>query len=168
MAFEATHEGYLISDDPARLQIDAVHAYLSRSYWASGIPRDVVARSLARSLCLGIYAPSGEQVGLVRLVTDRSTFAYVCDVYVLEPHRGRGLSKAAMQLATSHPELAQLRRWHLATQDAHGLYARFGFIPVPQPERHMEKRNPGVYRRIASDDEDGPGSRGNRPGLSDL
>jgi GNAT superfamily N-acetyltransferase len=145
---EARHDGYLLSADPGLLQVDAVHAYLSRSYWAAGIPREIVARALANSVCVGIYAPDGAQVGLVRAITDRATFAYLCDVYVLEPHRGRGLSKAALHLLEAHPELQHLRRWHLVTQDAHGLYAQFGFVPTPQPDRHMEKRDPDVYRRL--------------------
>ena len=146
---EVAHQGYLISDAAARLDIDAVHAFLARSYWAAGIPREVVARSLANSLCLGIYAADGAQVGLVRVVTDYATFAYLCDVYVLEAHRGRGLSKAALQALHSHPRLQGLRRMHLVTQDAHGLYEQFGFRRVEQPDRHMEKRDPAAYTRRA-------------------
>jgi GNAT superfamily N-acetyltransferase len=147
MPHELSHRGYLISDDPQRLDVDAIHAYLTRSYWAEGIPRAVVARSLQHSLGLGIYAPTGEQVGLVRAITDYTTFAYLCDVYVLEEHRGRGLSKAAMRALATHPRLQNLRRLQLVTQDAHGLYEQFGFQRVAQPERHMEKRDPEVYRR---------------------
>jgi GNAT superfamily N-acetyltransferase len=147
MPHEAHHAGYLISDDPARIDVDAAHGYLSRSYWAEGIPRDVVARALAHSLCIGIYAPTQEQVGLLRVVTDFATFAYLCDVYVLEPHRGQGLSKAAMQLLVTHPRLQGLRRMQLVTQDAHGLYAQFGFTMVKDPDRHMEKRAPKAYQR---------------------
>lgn len=142
-----THAGYTITDDPARIDLTAVHAYLSQSYWAEGITRDLVARSLANSLCLGIYAPTGEQVGLIRVVTDYATFAYLCDVYVLEAHRGHGLSKAAMRLLTSHPRLQGLRRMHLVTKDAHGLYAQFGFAVVDDPERHMAKRILNAYQR---------------------
>ena len=149
MAHELQHNGYLISDDPARIDVDAVHAYLARSYWAQGIPRETVARSLANSLCVGVYAPGGEQVGLVRVISDYTTFAYLCDVYVLEPHRGRGLSKAAMNAVMSHPRLQRLRRMQLVTEDAHGLYARHGFKVVAQPERHMERRDPDVYKREA-------------------
>ena len=145
MPHELQHAGYLVSDDAARLDVDAVHAYLTRSYWAAGIPRDVVARSLANSLAIGIYTPENDQVGLVRVITDYATFAYLCDVYVLDPHRGRGLSKAAMQLVTTHPRLQGLRRFQLVTEDAHGLYTQFGFSVVKHPERHMEKRNPTAY-----------------------
>lgn len=147
MPHESHHAGYFLSDDPARLDIDAIHAYLSRSYWATGIPRAVVARSVANSLCIGIYAPDAAQVGLVRVITDYTTFSYLCDVYVLEAHRGHGLSKAALRLLSTHPQQQNLRRQHLVTQDAHGLYTQFGFTPVAQPERHMEKRDPDVYRR---------------------
>jgi GNAT superfamily N-acetyltransferase len=150
MPHESHHSGYLLSDDPSRLDVDAIHAYLTRSYWAQGIPREVVARSTANSLCLGIYAPDGSQVGLIRVVTDSATFAYLCDVYVLEAHRGRGLAKAAMAHLTSHPRLQHLRRQHLVTQDAHGLYSQFGFTVVATPERHMEKRDPLVYLRPQS------------------
>jgi GNAT superfamily N-acetyltransferase len=147
MPHELQHAGYLISDDPGRLDVDAIHAYLTRSYWAQGIPREVVARSVANSLCLGIYTGDGQQVGLVRVISDCTTFAYLCDVYVLEAHRGKGLAKAAMRAYASHPRLQRLRRQQLVTQDAHGLYAQFGFVPVANPERHMEKRALDVYRR---------------------
>jgi GNAT superfamily N-acetyltransferase len=150
MPHAATHAGYEISDDPARHDVDAVHAYLTRSYWAAGIPRDTVARALAGSLAVGIYAPDGAQVGLVRVITDGATFAYLCDVYVLEPHRGHGLAKAALRLLENHPRLQGLRRFHLVTQDAHDLYAQFGYSLVAQPERHMEKRFPDIYRTGAS------------------
>lgn len=146
MPHELHHNGYLISDDTARLSVDAVHAYLSQSYWAAGIPREVVARSLQNSLCLGIYDATGAQVGLVRAVSDYATFAYLCDVYVLEAHRRRGLAKAAMGLLMTHPRLQRLRRMQLVTQDAHPLYAQFGFVPVEVPSRHMEKRDPNAYR----------------------
>lgn len=150
MPYESHHAGYLLSDDPARLDVDAIHAFLTTSYWAAGIPREVVARSVANSLCLGIYAPTGAQVGLIRVITDFTTFAYLCDVYVLEAHRGRGLSKAAMATLSTHPRLQNLRRQQLVTRDAQGLYAQFGFSVVGQPEMHMEKRDPDVYCREAS------------------
>lgn len=149
MHIRVFHKGYVLTDDPARLDVDAIHAYLTRSYWAESIPREIVARSLQNSLCLGIYAADGAQVGLVRVVTDCATFAYLCDVYVLEAHRGHGLAKAAMRALESHPRLRHLRRFQLVTQDAHGLYAQFGFKPVAHPERQMEKLDPGIYRRLA-------------------
>ena len=141
MPNETTHAGYTISDDPRRLDLDAIHAYLSRSYWAANRPREIIARSLENSLCIGLYAPGGEQVGLARVVTDYATFAYLCDVYVLEAHRQRGLSKAALRFIDAHPRLQNLRRFHLVTRDAHGLYTKFGFTPLAQPELHMERRS---------------------------
>lgn len=151
MPVEISHGAYLLSDDPARLDVDAVHAYLSQSYWAEKIPRDVVVRSLANSLCIGIYTSSGAQIGLCRVISDFATFAYLCDVYVLDSHRGQGLAKVAMQLTMSHPKLAGLSRFNLVTRDAHPLYAQFGFTPVARPDRYMEKLDHAVYRRAASD-----------------
>ncbi len=120
---------YTISTDPARLDLDVVHGWLAReSYWAAGIARDVVARSIAHSLPFGLYAPDG-QVGFARVVTDRATFGYLADVFVLPAHRGRGLGVWLVETVLSHPELQGFRRWHLATRDAHGLYTRFGFVP---------------------------------------
>jgi GNAT superfamily N-acetyltransferase len=138
---------YTISDDPARLDPRAIHAYLTRSYWSPGIPYERVVRALASSLSIGAYEGAGAQVGLVRLVSDHATFCYVCDVYVLEAHRGHGLSKAMLAMAMVHPMLQGLRRWSLVTADAHGLYGQFGFTAVAQPERHMERLDPEVYRR---------------------
>lgn len=144
---EQRHGNYLISADPARIDAAAVHAYLVRSYWAEGIPFEVVQRSLANSICIGAYDSSGRQVGLVRLVTDRATFCYVCDVYVLEAHRQHGLAKAMMTAARAHPELQGLRRWNLVTQDAHALYRPFGFEVPAKPERYMERLDREVYKR---------------------
>lgn len=147
MAHEISVSDYHLSDDPKRIDTRAVHAFLTRSYWAEGIPLATVERSLANSLCIGIYGPTGEQVGLVRVISDYTTFAYLCDVYVLEAHRGRGLSKAAMSLVMSHPKLQGLRRLQLVTQDAQGLYAQYGFKALELPERHMELRKPQPYGR---------------------
>ncbi len=129
--------GYDISTDPARLDFKAIHAYLTRSYWSPGISRALVERAAANSLCFGLYR-AGEQVGYARVVSDRTTFAYLCDVYVLESHRGQGLSKWLMQTIQAHPDLQDLRRFMLATRDAHGLYAAFQFTPLAHPERLME------------------------------
>jgi GNAT superfamily N-acetyltransferase len=147
--FETTRGPYTISTDVARLDIDAIHAYLTRSYWAEGIPRDLVARSIEGSLCFGLYGGSG-QIGFARVITDRATFAYLCDVYVLEEHRGAGLGKWLMEAVVSHPALQGLRRFVLATRDAHGLYAKFGFKPLADPGRYMEIRRPGMYRRTST------------------
>jgi GNAT superfamily N-acetyltransferase len=146
MPFESAQGEYLISDDPARLDLDTIHSWLSRdSYWAQGVPRDIVERSVRHSLCLGVYAANGVQVGLARVVTDYATFGWVCDVFVLESHRRHGLGKALMAAVVSHPRLQGLRRLALATQDAHGLYAQFGFTPLARPQNQMEKRLPVPY-----------------------
>lgn len=137
---------YTVSDDPARLDLRAMHAYLTRSYWSAGIPFALVERAVRSSLCIGAYDEAGAQVGLVRVISDYATFCYVCDVYVLEDHRGRGLSKAMLGMVMDHPRLQGLRRWSLVTADAHGLYRQFGFKPVAQPERHMERLQPDIYR----------------------
>lgn len=130
---------YDISTDPSRLQLDSIHAFLTRSYWSPGIPKDVVARGIANSMCFGLY--QGEaQVGFARVITDNATFAYLADVYVVEAHRGQGLSKRLVEQILAHPELTGLRRFLLATSDAHGLYAQFGFKPLAVPDRMMEKR----------------------------
>jgi len=135
---------YDISTDPARLQPAAIHAYLTRSYWSPGVPRAVVDRAIANSLCFGIYA-SDAQVGFARVVTDKATFAYLADVYVLEEHRGQGLSKRLMAAVFAHPDLQGLRRFMLATKDAHGLYAQFDFKALAAPDRMMEIRDPDPY-----------------------
>ena len=132
---------YDISTDPSRLQLDAIHAYLTRSYWSPGVPKDVVARAIANSLCFGIHLGES-QVGFARVVTDKASFAYLADVYVLEAHRGQGLSKRLVGEILAHPELQGLRRVLLATADAHGLYAQFGFTALAAPDRMMEIRNP--------------------------
>ena len=138
MTNEQLAEGYLISTDPAKLDINVIHQYLSKeSYWAQNIPLDVVERSINNSFCFGVYY-NNEQVGLARLITDKATFAYLCDVFVLEESRGNGLSKWLMQNIMAHPDLQGLRRWSLATADAHGLYSQFGFTPVSKPEVWME------------------------------
>jgi len=139
---EAHKDGFTVSTDPSRLDLDVIHAYLTRSYWAAGIPREVVERSLRQSLCFGVYE-GARQVGFARVVTDLATFAYLADVFVLEEHRGRGLSKWLMEAILGHPDLQDVRRWHLVTRDAQGLYARFGFED-PTPGRHMQRvrRNP--------------------------
>ena len=149
-AHELSHAGYLISDDRARLDVAAIHDFLTNSYWAAGIPYEIVARAVENSLCLGIYAPDGAQVGLVRVITDYAVFAYLCDVYVLPAHRGHGLAKAALRAFETHPRLQHLRRKQLVTRDAHGLYSQFGFNPVARPGEHMEKRDAGAYKRLAS------------------
>lgn len=133
-----------ISTDSSRIDLATVHGFLTASYWAKGIPLETVRRSIQNSLCFGIYR-GREQAGFARVVTDRATFAYLADVFVLEAYRGRGLSRWLMECITTHPELQGLRRWMLATRDAHGLYGKFGFLGLKVPGRWMEKHNPDVY-----------------------
>jgi GNAT superfamily N-acetyltransferase len=135
---------YSITTDPQKIDLGAVHAYLSRSFWAEGISKDIVARSLANSLCFGLF-DGDVQVGLARVVTDRATYAYLCDVYVLESHRGLGLGKWLIETVMAHPDLQGLRRFQLVTRDAHGLYSRHGFAAPAHPERHMEIFKHGMY-----------------------
>ena len=136
--------------DAAEMDVDAIHAYLGgESYWARGIPRETVARAIRNSICFGVF-DGAAQVAFARVVTDRATFAYLADVYVLEPYRGRGISRWMMEAVHAHPELQALRRWALVTKDAHGLYERFGWAPVSKPERHMERTDPEVYTRAAA------------------
>jgi GNAT superfamily N-acetyltransferase len=145
---------YLISTESAWLDLELIHRFLSEhSYWARGIPRDVVARSIANSLCFGVYAlgndapnPPRPQVGFARVATDRATFAYLADVFVLPEHRGHGLSKRLMEAVLAHPDLQGLRRWMLATADAHDLYRRYGFTALAKPDNFMQRHNPDVYK----------------------
>lgn len=146
MTREWRRDVYRITTDPDALDIELIHRSLTASYWAAGIPLETVRRSIAGSLNFGLFEHEA-QIGFARVVTDRATFAYLADVFVLETHRGRGLSKWLLEVLIAHPELQGLRRWVLATRDAHGLYARFGFTPLAAPARWMEKHDPGVYRR---------------------
>jgi GNAT superfamily N-acetyltransferase len=132
--------------DPAKLDVVAIHGYLSRAYWSEGIPRDIVEKAIANSLCFGLF--HGEnQIGLARVVTDRATYAYLCDVYVLEEFRGKGFGVWLMECVMSHPDLQGLRRFSLATRDAHGLYEKFGFAELKKPESQMETVHHGIYLR---------------------
>jgi len=140
------HRGeLLISTDPALLDLDVIHEFLTNCYWAKGIPREIVKRSIEHSLCFGIYDSSGKQVGFARVISDFATIAYLGDVFVLESHRGRGLSKWMMECIMRHPALHGLRRWILLTRDAHGLYSQFGFTPLKSADRYMELHRPDVY-----------------------
>jgi GNAT superfamily N-acetyltransferase len=141
---KAARDGYEVSDAPGRLDLDVIHGFLTAAYWSPGISRDLVARAVANSLCFGLYR-AGEQVGFARFVTDRATFAYLADVFVLPGHRGRGLASWMVGSALAHPDLAGLRRLLLATRDQHKLYARLGFAPLARPQRFMEIHNPDVY-----------------------
>jgi GNAT superfamily N-acetyltransferase len=139
---------YAISDDASRLDLDAVHAYLSRSYWAAGIPMAVLRRAVASSLCFGVYRIGGdheEQIGFARVITDRATFAYLADVYILEEHRGQGLASWLVEVVLAHPDLQGLRRFMLVTRDAQALYARAGFRAAEASDNVMQIRWPNVY-----------------------
>lgn len=143
-------DAYEISTDPARLDVALIHRWLSEdSYWSKAIPREIVERALAGSLNFAVYHATEGQVGFARVVTDKATFAYLADVFILEGHRGKGLSKRLMQAIVDHAELQGLRRWLLATRDAHSLYAQFGFGPVVA-ERLMERVDPDIYLRDKS------------------
>ncbi|WP_264875649.1 GNAT family N-acetyltransferase [Vibrio agarivorans] len=138
-------QGYRISTDNNELNLDVVFDFISDSYWAKGIPRERVEKSVKHSLCFGVYDERGEQVGFARLITDRATFAYLSDVFILSEHRGKGLSKWLVEVIISHPDLQGLRRIVLATHDAHGLYAQYGFEPLSHTENFMQIWNPDVY-----------------------
>lgn len=165
--------GFLISTDPARLDLDVIYNFLTNCYWAKGIPRPLVARSIEHSLCFGIYDYTVEtshvsqkwrdtghpgactpQVGFARVISDFATVAYLGDVFVLESHRGRGLGKWMMECIMQHPAVQSLRRWILLTRDAHELYARVGFTALRAPERYMELHRPDVYQDTGAKGDD--------------
>jgi GNAT superfamily N-acetyltransferase len=140
---------FVISTDSVRLDLDVIHGFLTNCYWAKGVPREVVARSIEHALCFGVYDGRGAQVGFARVISDFATVAYIGDVFVLDSHRGRGLGKWLMESIMQHPALQGLRRWILTTRDAHGLYSQVGFTPVKFPERYMERHDPHVYETSA-------------------
>jgi len=133
-------DGFEADDDAARLDVDVVHGFLSTSYWAAGIPREVVARSIEGSLNMGVYAADGSMVAFARAVTDRATFAWIADVFVVPEHRGHGLGKFVVSTLLDHPELKGLRRFMLATADAHELYRSYGFTELEDTTRTMAIR----------------------------
>ena len=137
---EVHKDNFTISTDPARLDIDAIAEMLKRAYWAQGRTRDMIARYVQHSLVFGLYH-DGRQIGLARVVSDYTTFAWLCDVFIHEDHRGKGLGKWLMETVHAHPDLQGLRRWMLATRDAHGLYQQFGWTLLDHPERWMHKFN---------------------------
>jgi GNAT superfamily N-acetyltransferase len=142
---EVQRGGYFISTEKARLDISAIHTYLTRSYWSPGIPRAAVEKTIAGSLCFGLFTERGNQVGFARAITDGATFAYLADIYVLAEHQGQGLGKWIVETILAHPSLQGLRRILLATRDAHELYALFGFKPLATPENFMSIHRPDVY-----------------------
>jgi GNAT superfamily N-acetyltransferase len=143
-----TRGEYAISTDKGLLDVSLVHEFLSRSYWSPGIPRAVVERGIAHSLCFGIYR-DGAQVGFARVITDRASFAYLADVFVVEAHRSKGLGKWLIQTILEHEELRAMRRFMLATRDAHSLYEQFGFRAVADPARLMEIHNQNAYAALS-------------------
>ncbi len=145
-------ENFYVSSDPAELDIDFIHRFLTRSYWSEGISREIVEKAIRNSLCFGVFVDgkqaghASRQAGFARMVTDKATFAYLADVFIHEDFRGRGLSKLLMKMIMAHPDLQGLRRIILATRDAHGLYAQVGFTPLNNPERWMQVHQPDVYK----------------------
>jgi GNAT superfamily N-acetyltransferase len=145
---EHSEDGLLFSTDPARLDIDAIHGFLSRdSYWVPGIHRELVERSIANSLCFGVYDDSPRQLGFARVVTDGVGFAYLCDVFVVAEARGRGISKRLIAFVLGHPDLQRVRRFMLATRDAHALYAQHGFAQLAHPEHFMDRYDADALSR---------------------
>ena len=140
--------GYSISSNPKEMDLSVIHGYLSNSYWAKGIPWDVMEKAVKNSLCFGVFTSTGEQVAFARMITDYATFAYLADVFVLQEHRGKGLSKRLLKTIIEYPDLQGLRRMLLATRDAHGLYQQFGFTPLNSPDLFMELHQPDVYLKI--------------------
>jgi GNAT superfamily N-acetyltransferase len=145
-ALEFDRGEWVVSCDRAKLDLDLIHQFLTHSYWAKGIPRDVVERSLENSLCFGVFERA-EQIGFARVITDYATYAYLADVFVVESHRSRGVAKFLMECILRHPRLENLRRWMLVTRDAHRLYRKFGFTPLAEPQRFMERHDPRVYSK---------------------
>lgn len=145
MVLEQQHGEFLISTDKQRLQVDVIHKYLSEdSYWAKGRGREDTEKAIENSICFGVYYGS-DQIGFARVISDKATFAYLGDVFILPGFQKKGLSKRLMEAILSHPELQNLRRWILATADAHGLYAQYGFNELKYPERWMERPAPWAY-----------------------
>ncbi|AYO04191.1 GNAT family N-acetyltransferase [Vibrio parahaemolyticus] len=143
---ETLVQGFEISTDINRLNFEVIHDFISRSYWAAGIPKATLEKTISNSFCFGIYDSIGHQVGFARLITDKATFAYLADVFIIESQRGKGLSKWLVETIVSHPELQGLRRIVLATSDAHGLYAQYGFKPIENPDILMQIWQPNIYR----------------------
>lgn len=140
-------QGYRISNNFNEIDLSFVHAFIGQSYWAKGIPLETLRTALKHSLCFAVFEASGAQVGFARVITDSATFAYLSDVFIADAHRGQGLSKWLMDAILAHPSLQGLRRFVLATQDAHGLYDQFGFKPLTYPQMFMEIWTPDIYTR---------------------
>ena len=143
---DSTKNGFTISTNKEKLDVDLIHSFLNGTYWAEGIQKDTIRRSIEGSLCFGVFE-NDKQIGFARMITDKATFAYLADVFIIEEYRGRGLSKWLMEVIMSHPDLQRLRRMILVTKDVHGLYKQFGFVPLINVERWMQKLDPDVYKR---------------------
>lgn len=143
MTIEKNH--FKITTEKAKFDIEFIHSFLTRSYWAEGISKEVIERSIEGALCFGLFE-SDKQIGFARMITDKATFAYLADVFIIEEYRGRGLSKWLMEVIMSHPSLQGLRRMMLATKDAHGLYEKFGFTALNNVDRWMQINDPNIYR----------------------
>ncbi|TMI98211.1 MAG: GNAT family N-acetyltransferase [Bacteroidetes bacterium] len=142
-----TKDRFYISTEKEKMDIDLVHSFLTRSYWAEGISKEIVQRSIDGALCFGVFYQK-KQIGFARMITDKATFAYLADVFIIEEYRGLGLSKWLMEVIMSYPGLQGLRRMMLATRDAHELYKKFGFTPLNNVDRWMHIHNPDVYKVI--------------------
>ena len=141
-----TKNHFSITTAQEKFDVEFIHSFLTRSYWAEGIPREVIKRSIEGALCFGLFE-NDRQIGFARMITDKATFAYLADVFIIEEYRGRGLSKWMMEVIMSHPSLQGLRRMMLATRDAHGLYEKFGFTALQNVDRWMQKHDPDIYKR---------------------
>lgn len=139
-------DSHWISTDIGHFDLDVIHGFLKTAYWCTGIPRETVERAMRNSLAFGVFTESGAQIGYARVISDKATFAYLADVFILEPHRGKGLSKWLIATVLDHPELQGLRRWLLATRDAHGLYRSFGFVEG-DATRLMQITRPNLYAK---------------------
>jgi GNAT superfamily N-acetyltransferase len=146
VSYEVRQGPFLVSDDRSRLDLEVIHGFLRTAYWSLGVPADVVKRAIEGSLCFGLFEHD-RQVGFARTITDRATYAYLADVFVLPSHRGRGLGHWLMECVMAHPDLQGLRRFSLVTADAHALYRPFGFEALASPDRYMERFVPDVYAR---------------------
>jgi len=142
-----TKDRFYISTEKEKMDIDLIHSFLTRSYWAEGISKEIVRRSIEGALCFGVFE-NDKQVGFARMITDKATFAYLADVFILEEYRGHGLSKWLMEVIMSHSDLQGLRRLMLATRDAHDLYKKFGFTPLNNTDRWMHIHHPDIYKVI--------------------
>jgi len=142
-----TKDGFYISTENEKMDIELIHSFLTRSYWAEGIPKEIIRKSVEGALCFGVFEKD-KQVGFARMITDKATFAYLADVFIIEEYRGLGLSKWLLEVIFSHPDLQGLRRMMLATRDAHELYKKFGFTPLNNVDRWMHIHNPDVYKEI--------------------